>query len=72
MRLWLYHDHKPNNGYFGDLIAKHTGTGKPEEKPYDPVKRCTTFPNLNQNLIVNLWSLCKMETLLTQLKRLSF
>ena len=31
------HDHKPNNGYFGDLIAKHTGTGKPEEKPYDPV-----------------------------------
>lgn len=31
------HDHKSNNGYFGDLIAKHTGTGKPEEKPYDPV-----------------------------------
>lgn len=31
------HDHKPNNGYFGDLIAKHTGTGKPKEKPYDPV-----------------------------------
>ena len=31
------HDHKSNNGYFGNLIAKHTGTGKPEEKPYDPV-----------------------------------
>ena len=31
------HDHKPNNGYFGDLIAKHTGTGEPQEKPYDPV-----------------------------------
>lgn len=31
------HDHKPNNGYFGNLIAKHTGTGEPQEKPYDPV-----------------------------------
>lgn len=31
------HDHKSNNGYFGNLIAKHMGTGEPEEKPYDPV-----------------------------------
>lgn len=31
------HDHKPNNGYFGNLIAKHMGTGEPQEKPYDPV-----------------------------------
>ena len=31
------HDHNKSNGYFGNLIAKHTGTGKPEEKPYDPV-----------------------------------
>lgn len=31
------HDHKSNNGYFGDLIAKHMGTGEPQEKPYDPV-----------------------------------
>lgn len=31
------HDHKSNNGYFGNLIANHMGTGKPQEKPYDPV-----------------------------------
>ena len=31
------HDHKSNNGYFGNLIAKHIGTGEPQEKPYDPV-----------------------------------
>ena len=31
------HDHKSNNGYFGNLIAKHMGTGEPQEKPYDPV-----------------------------------
>lgn len=31
------HDHKSNNGYFGNLIAKHMGTGEPHEKPYDPV-----------------------------------
>lgn len=31
------HDHKYNNGYFGNLIAKHMGTGEPQEKPYDPV-----------------------------------
>lgn len=31
------HDHNKSNSYFGNLIAKHTGTGKPEEKPYDPV-----------------------------------
>ena len=31
------HDHKSNNGYFGNLIAKHMGTGESQEKPYDPV-----------------------------------
>lgn len=31
------HDHKSNNGYFGNLIAKYMGTGEPQEKPYDPV-----------------------------------
>lgn len=31
------HDHKSNDGYFGNLIAKHMGTGEPQEKPYDPV-----------------------------------
>ena len=31
------HNHESNNGYFGNLIAKHMGTGEPQEKPYDPV-----------------------------------